>query len=158
MNERILQNITRQSKALQTLFTLQQEEFAHLKELNPEAVSRTELSIQELMRQIAAERSEISLLIKKCDPSAKRVRDLLPSFTQEQRDEVEKSFALLEKVEQQCAKQAEKNHRLALGLFNQSQSYMSFLQKQLIPKKETYSKNGRFQDADTGPRVLRGRF
>ncbi len=158
MNQRILQNITRQSKALEVLLSLQQEEFAHLRELNPEAVGRTELSIQELMRQLAVERKEIVRLIKVCDPTAKRLRHLLPAFSQEERDEAQRLIATLEVQEQKCSKQAAKNHKLALGLFNQSQSYMTFFQNQLIPKKQTYSKNGRFQNADTGPRILRGRF
>ena len=64
MTRRILENLTRQAKALKVLLHLQEEEFAHLSEFRPQSVGALEFSIQELMRQILSERTNVRVIAK----------------------------------------------------------------------------------------------
>ncbi len=63
MNKRILENLTRQHKALHVLKHIQEEEFSYLREFKPQSVGALEFSIQELMRQLMVERKCVRRMI-----------------------------------------------------------------------------------------------
>ncbi|GFK92699.1 hypothetical protein NNJEOMEG_00525 [Fundidesulfovibrio magnetotacticus] len=155
MTKRILENLTRQHQALKVLLFLQEEEFTHLKEFKPQSVGAQEFSIQELMRQLMGERKEVRRLIQAMDPAAKRLKDVAGAFGDRWAD-AEALLERIDRLEQTCAKQAEKSYSLALALFDQSTTYVDFFKKQLTPKKESYGPKGVFASTKPAPAILRG--
>lgn len=158
MIKRIIDNLSRQVKAAELLGMLQEEEFSHLKNLDPRMVASVEFSMQELLRQLAGERIDIKKLYQAVSPEIARLTEALPHFPPEERARAEELYRELDRVEQKCARQAENNYKLALGLYDQNRSYLEFIQKQITPKKNVYSANGRFGNAGSNPSFLRGRY
>ena len=155
MTQRILENLSRQYQALKVLQFLQEEEFSHLKQFQPQSVGALDFSIQELMRQIFAERKDLRRMMQALDPSAKRLQDLAGFFG----DTWGKTQELLEKIdklEQGCAKQAEKSYTLALALFDQSTGYVDLFKKSFTANKPAYGPRGAFQSTKPAPAMLRG--
>lgn len=155
MTQRILENLTRQYQALKVLNMLQEEEFSHLKEFRPQSVGAVEFSIQELMRQIMAERASARRMMNQIDPKAVRLADLAPVFG-ESWDEARGLLERIDRLEQTCSKQAEKSYSLALALFDQSSGYVDFFKKQLTPTRESYGRRGVFAKTKPAPAMLRG--
>ncbi len=144
MLDRILGNMGRQEKGLEVLFSLLEEEFSLLRGHDPRAVSACEFSIQELLRQIAAERGSLRGQVRAMAAQAKTLRDLLPTLEPEQAEAVSGLMGRVDAMEQRCAVQAEKNSQLALALAEQSKSMLDFMHKQIQPRgNNTYSHRGR---------------
>ncbi len=158
MMQRIQESLTRQQKGMLLLRTLLEEEFSLLMDRRPKEVSRMELSIQELMRQLAVERLSLKTEIKRHDPEAERLVQL--DMACDDRDKVDALLAELDEMEQQSAVQAAKNQNLAMGLFDQSKQLLQFLHKEIQPKnRDTYSAKGRFANVGgTQPSLLSGRL
>ncbi|MBN2139440.1 MAG: flagellar export chaperone FlgN [Desulfovibrionaceae bacterium] len=155
----IEENLTRQNKAMRLLLELLEEEFAALRKREPQTVSRVDLSIQELMRQIAAERFSLKAEIKQLNPDAARVRDVLDSMDGPGRRTVDGLLAALDKAEQDCAVKADKNRHLSLGLFEQSKSLLKFLHNEIQPKSDkSYSARGRYAAHSPQAALLSGRL
>jgi len=157
MTRRILENLTRQAQALRVLLLLQEEEFAHLKEFRPQSVGALEFSIQELMRQILVERTNVRTMMAAINPAARRLRELSEVFG-EAWPALAKVLDEIDALEQTTAKQAEKSYRLALALFDQSSGYMEFFRKELTPKRLTYGPRGVIGQAKPDPALMRGAF
>lgn len=155
MTTRILENLSRQYQALKVLKFLQQEEFAHLKEFRPQSVGAVEFSIQELMRQLMAERTAIRAMVRTLDPAATRLSGVAAHLGADW-DAVSGLLAEIDKLEQACAKQAEKSYALALALFDQSTGYVDFFKQQLTPAKQSYGPRGVFAKAKPAPAMVRG--
>ena len=155
----IEENLVRQNKAMMLLLLLLEEEFSRLTKLNPQSVSQLELSIQELMRQVAAERISLRRMVATVEPSAKRVRDLMPGLEREMADSFGELLVKLDEIEQKCAVQAAKNHQLAMALFDQSKGLLNFMHDQIRPKSTTaYGRSGRFAQGVNDARLLSGRL
>ena len=155
----IEENLVRQNKAMMLMFFLLEEEFARLTKLNPQSVSRLELSIQELMRQVAAERVSLRNMVRQVEPSAKRVCELFPGLDAEQVGIFKELLAMLDATEQKCAVQASKNGEMARALFEQSKGLLQFMHNQIKPKNTTaYARSGRFAKAHNDARLLTGRL
>lgn len=155
----IEENLVRQNKAMMLLFILLEEEFARLMKSRPQAVSQIELSIQELMRQVAAERMSLRRQVGAIAPGAVRVRDLFLMMD----DEVQKNFEgllmMLDDTEQKCGIQAAKNNEMAMALFDQSKGLLNFMHNQIKPKNtSTYAASGRYAQAASSARLLTGRL
>ena len=145
MLERIHTNLERQNKALTLLFALLQEEFTLLRDRQAQEVSRVEFSIQELLRQIAAERSTLRELVAQVKPGAKRLAALLPDLPPDEAKALSDALRLADRGEQACAIQAEKNTIMAQALAEQSRSLLDYLHKEIQPKQtNTYSGRGRY--------------
>jgi hypothetical protein len=142
MTERIIANLTRQKLTLELLEKLQAEEIAHLMDLNPAAVSSVELSIQELLRQLMAEREELRAITRSVDPGAARLSQILGTMDDVARKTVNILLSDIDRLEQSRAVQAEKNSRMAVALFEQSKSYVNFIQEKITPKPPTYTRRG----------------
>ena len=153
------ENLSRQTKALMLLGALLEEEFSRLTSLNPQGVSQLELTIQELLRQIAGERTSLVALIGRIKPGVRRVRGVRDEFSSEQWGEVEELLQRLDAMEQKSAIQAAKNQRLALGLYDQSSSLLKHMHQQLQPKRnDAYGANGRFVKPASQPNLISGRL
>ena len=155
----IEENLVRQNKAMMLMFFLLEEEFARLTKLNPQSVSRIELSIQELMRQIAGERASLRNMVRGVEPSAKRVAELFPSLGEDVIETFRELLDMLDKTEQKCAMQASKNGEMARALFEQSKGLLDFMHNQIKPKNTSaYGRTGRFAQAPNNARLLTGRL
>ncbi|MEF2231361.1 MAG: flagellar export chaperone FlgN [Pseudodesulfovibrio sp.] len=155
----IEENLVRQNKAMILLSVLLEEEFSRLKQGAPQQVSLIELSIQELMRQIAAERYSLRRLVGAAQQGAQKVRELFASMEEGARSSFEQMLAVMDKSEQRCAVQASKNNALAMALFDQSKKLLNFMHNQIKPKNtDAYAATGRFARARSDARILTGRL
>lgn len=155
----IEENLVRQNKAMLLLFFLLEEEFSRLMKLRPQAISQIELSIQELMRQVAAERISLRNMVKKVEPSAVRLQDIYPCLDKDVAANFAELLQKMDDTEQRCAVQASKNNQMALALFEQSKGLLNFMHDQIKPKNTTaYGRSGRFAKAPSNARLLSGRL
>ncbi|MEA4857717.1 MAG: flagellar export chaperone FlgN [Solidesulfovibrio sp.] len=158
MIERILSNLDRQRRAVELLRALQKEEFAELSARNPEAVASLEFSIQELLRQLAAERRSLHALYAAFDPAARRLFDIIDRFPPEAAARARVLHATIDAVEQACAKQAGRTYAMALGLYDMAKGGLENLRALLVPKKGTYGARGRLAMGQAGPSLVNGRL
>ncbi len=141
----IQENLTRQIQALELLSSLLEEEFAHLCAHRPQDVSEMELSIQELMRQIAVERRSLRSLIQTAYPGKARVREVAQTLDAEKAQALSDKLARMDRTEQICAIQADKNRQLAMGLYDQSLTLLKRLHQAIEPgKSDMYSRRGKY--------------
>lgn len=147
-------NLVRQLKGLEVLETLLTEEFAELRERQPEAITSIEFSIHELMRQLAAERIEL-----KDSLGGQRLTTVMELLTEEQQEALNALLQYIDALEQSCAKQASINAELALALHDQSQALLEHIQEQVKPKNtNTYGKKGRYTEQRPQAMMLHGRL
>ncbi|WP_319583890.1 flagellar export chaperone FlgN [uncultured Pseudodesulfovibrio sp.] len=155
----IEENLVRQNKAMLLMFLLLEEEFSRLTQLKPQSVSRVELSIQELMRQIAAERLSLRRLVARVVPTAQRVRDILSELDEDRAEAVSQLLQRLDDAEQKCGVQASKNQQMAMALFDQSKGLLDFMHNQIKPKSTTtYGRTARYAKGVNDARLLSGRL
>lgn len=155
----IEENLVRQNKAMMLLFVLLEEEFSRLTQGKPQLVSQIELSIQELMRQIAAERLSLRRSVGQALAGAERVSHLFASMDGKTRRNFERLLLVMDQTEQKCAVQAAKNSELAMALFDQSNTLLTFMHNQIKPKNtNAYAATGRFAKAPSDARILHGRL
>lgn len=159
MLKRITENLDRQHKGVLLLKTLLEEEYSLLQKGEAQEVSRIELSLQELMRQIMQERMNLKAMVKQVNQGAERLAHLYDVMPSEAAEEIKTVLATIDSNEQVCAKQADKNRIMALGFHEQSSSMINFLQEKMKPKSEnTYSARGRYAQVSPQAALLSGRF
>jgi len=159
MLQKIRGNLRRQEKGLEVLSSLLTEEFSQLTGRDPQAVTKTEFSIHELIRQLAAERLELRTFVQEMAPSGEKLADVLDGFDPDETEDVREVIALVDVKEQAVAVQAEKNARMAYALAVQGRNMLDFIQKKIIPEnKDTYSSSGRFRKPGTQGALLSGRL
>jgi len=155
----IEENLVRQNKAMILLSILLEEEFSRLQQGAPQLVSQIELSIQELMRQIAAERYSLRRLVGGVRQGAMKVKELFEDMAEDMRASFDQMLQVMDRSEQKCAVQASKNNALAMALFDQSKKLLNFMHNQIKPKNtEAYAATGRFARARVDARILTGRL
>ncbi|MDR3641468.1 MAG: flagellar export chaperone FlgN [Humidesulfovibrio sp.] len=159
MIQSIQENLSRQTRALELLSSLLEEEFADLCERRPHDVSALEISIQELMRQIALERKSLRAKIETAYPGKKRVHEVVETLNGEDAQKLSDQLMDLDRAEQVCAIQADKNRQLAMGLYDQSLKLLKQLHQAIEPgKSDLYSRRGRFaKSIQPQASVFRGR-
>lgn len=159
MLSRIKENIHRQNKAMDYLHELLEEEFAYLTSHDPQAVTGVELSLQELLRQIAVERIVLKRLIGEAVPEAANMADLTANLEPEEAGALDALLKEIDAKEQQCAIQAEKNAQLAFALVEQSRGMLDYMHKQIQPQNTTtYGRSGRYAERHPQAALLRGRL
>lgn len=161
MIQRIEENLSRQHKAMELLLVLLEEEFSRLRDRRAREITPVELSIQELMRQLAHERLSLRAMVQALDPSAKRVREVLPVMDEERAARIAELAGEMEETEQRCGIQANKNQQLALALFDQSTKLLGYMHKQISPDedKNGYSAKGRYsRSTNRQAAILHGRL
>lgn len=158
----LLANLRRQDKALELLSSLLEAEFAALTQANPVAVSGVEMSVQELMRQFAKERLEAKSLTTALVPGAERLAQALPSLPGAEAAEIRELLESIDAKEQRAAKLGSRNYQVALGLFDQSVSYLDFFRKSVAPKPQAYGASGRMSGPGRAnhvqPKLISGRM
>ncbi|OGR34451.1 MAG: hypothetical protein A2051_00840 [Desulfovibrionales bacterium GWA2_65_9] len=151
MLQLIQANLSRQVCALELLSSLLEEEFAALMGRQPQDVSVLELSVQDLMRQLVVERMQLRRFIGAGYPGLERMRDVMAKLPAETAAKLSADLANMDRSEQLCAMQADKNRQLALGLFDQSMQLLTHLHQAIQPSKgDVYGKRGRFTKPPQG--------
>ena len=159
MLARMLENLDRQERGILLLESLLQEEFSLLRKNNSQEVSRLELSIQDLMRQLMQERICLKKMVHTVNKGAKRLADLMDVMPAEGANAIRKRLASIDDAEQRSARQAAKNRALALALHEQSSSVLKFIHEKIQPKnRNTYSRQGRYSHSAPAAALLSGRF
>lgn len=151
------ENLTRQRGALGVLAGLLEEEFSLLREGKPQEVTRLEMAIQELIRQVAAERAALKALVVEAHGRAIPMTEVAETLGAEEIPAFRELLAGIDALEQECARQAEKNSHLALALYDQSKEMIEFLHEQVKPRRQdVYARNGRFVSGKTQASLMRG--
>ena len=159
MQKQIMGSLTRQSKALELLESLLGQELRLLKKDAPRAVAGLEFSIQDLLRQIAVERTWVKRCVQTLSPGASRLGDALHLFTDDEQKRIPVLIAAMDRMQQQCARQAAVNSEIAKALKEQSASLLAFFRKQVMPKvRHTYSNHGTWTSQHPSATLISGRM
>lgn len=138
MNNVIFESLNRQDKALGLLRELLEEEYGILLSRDTNGVVSLEFSIQELIRQIAVEKSLVIRLLK-----GKRVMQYASSLPGDVCKAWEQLFKSVDDGEQAVSRQASRNAQLSLALLDQSTRNLQALTSQIIPPLTgVYSRTG----------------
>lgn len=128
MRQIIHESLSRQDKALSLLCELLEEEYGILLGRDTNGVVSLEFSIQELIRQIAVEKS---LVIRQL--GGERVMEYAKNLPDEERLEFERLFQSVDNSEQAVSRQASRNAQLSLALLDQSTRNLQALTSQVTP-------------------------
>jgi FlgN protein. len=152
--EHIYGNLVRQKKALELLEQLLAEEFSLLRQSKTEEVVSLEFSIHELLRQIAAERTEIKAIMQNT-----RLMEYAGLLPPEQGDALMKLVKGIDDAEQRSSRQASLNTRISLALLDQSQELLNYLQENVAPKSTTtYGARGTYRNHRPQAALISGRM
>ncbi|MGE4551778.1 MAG: flagellar protein FlgN, partial [Desulfovibrionaceae bacterium] len=122
----IQENLSRQLRAMLLLKVLLEEEFSLLVQRQTTQVSVLDLSIQELLRQVAAERHALRRLVADVQPRAQRVREVLALMPDDLARGADRLLDGMERAEQACSQQAQRNRTMVLGLHDQSRALLDY--------------------------------
>lgn len=138
MYQRIYESLSRQERALTLLGELLEEEYGVLLERDTKKVVALEFSIQELIRQLAVEKS---LVIRSLE--GKRVLEYAETLPEDQHTLLQQIFKSIDNGEQAVSRQASRNAQLSLALLDQSTSTLKALTSQVVPPLSgVYSRHG----------------
>lgn len=133
----IQESLCRQDKALFLLRDLLEEEYEVLLGRDTSAVVSLEFSIQELIRQIAQEKS---FVIRTLD--GHKVMEYAETLSPEQGAVLRQLFQSVDNGEQGVSRQASRNAQLSLALLDQSTNTLKVLKSQVTPVAPVYSRTG----------------
>lgn len=128
MRQLINESLLRQNKALSLLRELLEEEYGILLSRDTNGVISLEFSIQELIRQIAVEKSLVIRLLE-----GRKVMQYASSLPEDQREAMEQLFQCVDDGEQAVSRQASRNAQLSLALLDQSTRNLQALTSQVTP-------------------------
>ena len=138
MYQIIHESLSRQDKALALLHELLEEEYGILMSRNTDGVAALEFSIQELIRQIAVEKT---LVIRTL--AGVRVSDYAAGLPEGEGAALLTLFASVDDGEQQVSRQASRNAQLSLALLDQSTRTLQALTSQAAPPRAgVYGRRG----------------
>ncbi|MDO5484576.1 MAG: flagellar protein FlgN [Desulfovibrionaceae bacterium] len=138
MYQTVYESLFRQNKALGVLTHLLQEEYHLLLDRDSSSIAGQEFSIQELVRQLAVEKSLVINTLK-----GQRVMDYANSLPEEQANALRELFAAIDTSEQTASRQASRNAQLSLALLDQSSRNLNALTSQVSPRTgDTYGRRG----------------
>ncbi len=138
MHNAIYESLSRQNKALCLLRDLLEEEYNCLLGRETDAVVSLEFSIQELIRQLAVEKT--SVIKQLGGMRAMEYASVLPDAMGAALRDILQGIDV---SEQSVSRQASRNTNLSLALLDQSSRTLQALTSQAMPPKaETYGRRG----------------
>lgn len=138
MYQIIHESLSRQDKALALLRDLLEEEYRILIGRDTDGVAALEFSIQELIRQIAVEKT---LVIRTLE--GVRVNAYAAGLPEERGVALLTLFASVDAGEQEVSRQASRNAQLSLALLDQSTRTLQALTSQAAPPRAgVYGRHG----------------
>lgn len=157
MLHQMINNMRRQKVALGVLSGLLDEESACLRAGDPQGVSRLEMSIQELIRQLAAERVDLKAMAQRLRPGVARLDDLVAVLPAPGGSTVGELLADIDRREQDCARTSAMNAELAMALHDQSRGLLDHLKEMITPRRtETYTSRGAYPKGFREAAIMRG--
>ncbi len=145
MYQRIHDALLRQKQAMNLLIELIDEEYTMLRQRNTDGVVALEFSIQELIRQLAKEKTEVIAML-----DGGKVRHYVELLPEEQGQILLEYYHTIDKAEQVASRNASRNAQLSLAFLDQSQKLMQELHSQIIPKDTTtYGRRGSIKNYGT---------
>ncbi len=154
MYRRIRTALNRQKQAMKLLVHLLEEEYALLRERKTEQVVSLEMSIHELIRQMANEKISIKKMLD--GGKVKIYADLLP---EEQSKEILILYHDIDKCEQKAGRAASRNAQLSLALLDQRQRLLHELHSKITPKTAlTYCRSGSMGNRRPEAALISGRL
>ena len=156
MYQNIHDSLFRQHKALQLLEELVREDYGVLRQRDTAAIAALQFSIQELIRQIAAEKSSVV-----AELAGTTVLDYASMLPEEEGEALRDLFRQVDEAEQETARQASRNAQFSLALLDQSSRNLLALTSQVVPHRlETYSRQGSLMRRNRHPQaaILSGRL
>ncbi|PIE68995.1 MAG: flagellar biosynthesis protein FlgN [Deltaproteobacteria bacterium] len=156
---RIIQSLERQARGLLLLGTLLDKELEFLQEDAPQSVAGLEFSIQELVRQMMAEKTWAAECMQQLSPGARELQDVGHLFSKEEQQHIQSLKKAIDAGQQQCARKAAMNADIAQALRDQSNGLLAFFRKQIMPRKQyTYSSHGRWEVHNQRATLISGRL
>ncbi len=138
MYQRIYEALQRQRQAMHLLVDLLEEEYAYLRKHETHEVVSLEMSIQELIRQLAVEKIGVQKML-----DGGKLKVYVTLLSEEQGANIMSVFKDIDAHEQKASRMASRNAQLSLALLDQSQRVMQRLHSQLTPKHGmTYGRRG----------------
>lgn len=128
MRQIVFESLNRQDKALALLRELLEEEYGILLGRDTKAVVSLEFAIQELIRQIAVEKSLVMRQL-----GGKKVLEYAKTLPAEEMKKFEELFQSVDDSEQAVSRQASRNAQLSLALLDQSTRNLNALTSQITP-------------------------
>lgn len=128
MYQLIHDSLNRQDKALALLRELLEEEYGILLSRHTNGVVSLEFCIQELIRQIAVEKSLVIRLL-----NGQRAMEYAESLPAQDREQFKNLFKSVDDGEQGVSRQASRNAQLSLALLDQSTRNLQALTSQVTP-------------------------
>ena len=154
MFQLIYESLSRQAKGLDLLGALLAQEYRIICERKMEMVAAAEFSIQELIRQLVAEKEFVMGLLK-----GRRLREYAAECGEEDAQKLLDLAATVEKNEQKASRQAGRNSQLSLGLLDQNEKTLKALFKEAVPEKTmVYGRRGAMRSMSSQGALLSGRF
>ena len=147
-------NLDRQTRALALLHSLLREEYGLLCARKTEDVMVLELSVHELMRQLAVEKQEVRTLL-----GGGKLLDYAAMLDDEQGGALRELWHLADEYEQICARQATQNCEISLGLLDVSKDMLDYLYSRLLPPPQAaYSRAGAYVRRPPEAALISGRL
>ncbi len=154
MHQRILTTLYRQKQAMKLLVHLLEEEYEYLRKRQTDEVVALEMSIHELIRQMAQEKTDMKAML-----DGGKVLVYAGLLPKEDGDYVRELFAEIDKNEQKAARIASRNAQLSLAFLDQSQRLMQELHSQIIPNTSiTYGRRGNMGSHRPQAALISGRL
>ena len=137
MYQRIKESLSRQDKALALLRDLLEEEYHILLARDTDGVVAQEFSVQELIRQLAVEKTTV---IKALD--GVRVTEYARSLPQEQGEALRALFRSVDQGEQEVSRQASRTPSFPWRCWTRAAARCRPDQQGYAPRAETYGRRG----------------
>ena len=147
-------NLDRQTRGLALLHSLLLEEYELLCDRKAEDVMALELSIHELMRQLAVEKQEVRTLL-----GGGKLLDYAAMLDEERGDALREVWRLADEYEQICARQATQNCQISLALLDVSSEMLDYLHSRILPPQQSaYGRAGVYTQTRPDAVLISGRL
>ena len=154
MHNAIYESLSRQDKALCLLRDLLEEEYTCLLKRDTDAVVSLEFSIQELIRQLAVEKTSVIRAL-----GGMRAMEYATALPEDMGAVLRETLLQIDASEQAVARQAARNTNLSLALLDQSSRTLQALTSQAMPPKaETYGRRGGMRTQHPQAALISGRL
>ena len=147
-------NLDRQTRGLALLHSLLREEYELLCERKAEDVMALELSIHELLRQLAVEKQEVRALL-----GGGKLLDYAAMLDEQEGGVLRELWKLTDDYEQICARQATLNSQISLALLDASQEMFDYLYSLALPPQQSvYDRAGVYAKSRPEAALISGRL
>ena len=147
-------NLDRQTRGFALLHSLLREEYELLCERKVEDVMVLELSIHELIRQLAVEKQEVRTLL-----GGGKLLDYAAMLDEEQGSALRELWQLADDYEQICARQATQNCQISLALLDVSKDMLDYLHSRVLPPQQSaYDRGGVYTRPRPDATLISGRL